>query len=100
MKLMQKRKLYRSKSDQWVGGVCAGLAKYFGIDVIIVRIISLFLVLGTGVGLLAYIILWIAIPIDPTEKNLPGRKTPTWVLVLFLILIAILFLMVKKIIMR
>ena len=56
------RRLYRNLSDKWLGGVCSGLAAYFGIDTTVVRIIVLLLFLFGGVGFLAYIILWIVIP--------------------------------------
>jgi phage shock protein PspC (stress-responsive transcriptional regulator) len=60
-------RLYRSKKDRIIGGVCSGLAEYFGIDPVIVRIIFAVLVIGKGVGLLAYIILWIVVPEEPIE---------------------------------
>lgn len=57
------RKLTRSYKGV-IGGVCGGLGKYFDIDVVLVRVIFvlLFFVGGGGVGLLLYIILWIAVP--------------------------------------
>ncbi len=58
-------KLYRSIRDRMVAGVCGGIAEYFKIDSTIVRIIFLFLLLGRGGGLLAYIIAWIVIPESP-----------------------------------
>jgi phage shock protein PspC (stress-responsive transcriptional regulator) len=58
---MKNKKLYRSKKDRAIAGVCAGMAEYFGIDPIIMRL--LFLVfLFAGFGLLIYIISWIFIP--------------------------------------
>jgi phage shock protein PspC (stress-responsive transcriptional regulator) len=61
------KKLYRSRKDRWVAGVCAGLAEYFGIDPIIVRIVVLLLILSAGAGLLAYIIAWLVVPEEPQE---------------------------------
>lgn len=58
---MKNKKLYRSKSDKILGGVCGGLAEYFEIDPIIVRLVFLAL-LFAGAGLLVYIIGWIFIP--------------------------------------
>lgn len=55
------RRLYRNLNDRWLGGVCSGLAAYFSVDTLLVRIILLVL-LFSGVGFLAYIILWIAVP--------------------------------------
>lgn len=49
-----------------VAGVCGGLAEYFGIDPVIVRLLTLVFVC-TGGGLLAYIILWILVPENPNQ---------------------------------
>ncbi len=59
------KKLYRSTSDKWLGGVCAGVAKYFNIDPLVVRLLTLVAVFGYGCGLLVYIIGWILIPQEP-----------------------------------
>lgn len=56
------KKFYLSRSDKKLGGVCGGIAEYFGIDSLIVRIIFIVLLFGYGVGLLAYILLWILAP--------------------------------------
>ncbi len=60
------KRLYRSRTDKKIAGVCGGLAKYFGVDPVIPRVILLVLVLGAGVGLLAYVICWIVIPVEPS----------------------------------
>ena len=56
------KKLQRSKSDQVVAGVCAGIAKYFDIDPVVVRIIFALVTIGGGTGILLYILLWIIMP--------------------------------------
>lgn len=56
------KKMYRDKHSGKIAGVCAGLSEYFLIDVTIIRIIFLVLLFGYGVGLIPYIILWIALP--------------------------------------
>lgn len=61
----EKKKLYRSDEGKMLGGVCAGLAEYFGIDATIIRLIWVFLVLTAGTGILAYIIALIIIPKKP-----------------------------------
>ena len=65
------KKLYRSKEDRWLGGVCGGIAAYFNIDAIIVRILFILLALAIGGGILIYVILWIIIPAEP--DNLVGK---------------------------
>jgi len=66
-----ERKLYRSRSDRVVGGVCSGLARYFGIDSTIVRLIFVLLVFANGVGILAYIIMAIIVPLESSETTEP-----------------------------
>jgi phage shock protein PspC (stress-responsive transcriptional regulator) len=56
------RKLYRDKDNGMVGGVLAGLGHYFGIDKVWLRVILLILFFAWGIGLMAYIILWIVMP--------------------------------------
>ncbi|KER09172.1 MAG: hypothetical protein HY22_13260 [[Candidatus Thermochlorobacteriaceae] bacterium GBChlB] len=58
---MQKR-LYRTTRERVLGGVCAGLADYFEIDPVIVRLIFLVALLVGGGGLFAYVVLWVLMP--------------------------------------
>ena len=59
------RKLYRSRRDRMIAGVCGGLAQYFAIDTTWVRLIFvLFFFLG-GSALLIYLIMWIIVPLSP-----------------------------------
>ena len=60
-----EKKLYKSRSDKKLCGVCGGLAKYLEMDPTIVRIIGALLVLFTGVGLVAYIVAALVIPFEP-----------------------------------
>lgn len=69
-----RKKLYRSENEKIIGGVCSGLANYLGIDVVIVRIIFLVLFFSFGIGLLPYIILWIAVPSSATTVIGSPRK--------------------------
>lgn len=56
------KKFYLSDTDKKIGGVCGGLAEYFGIDSLILRLIFVALIIGWGTGLLLYILLWILAP--------------------------------------
>jgi phage shock protein PspC (stress-responsive transcriptional regulator) len=59
----RKRRLYRDPEHRVLGGVCGGLGAYFNMDPVILRIIFVILFFATsGAALLAYIILWIAVP--------------------------------------
>jgi phage shock protein PspC (stress-responsive transcriptional regulator) len=60
-----KRKLMRSSTDKKIAGVCAGLADYFDLDPTIIRVLWVLAFLCAGTGGLAYIILWIVLPLAP-----------------------------------
>lgn len=59
---MEPKRLYRSKSDRVLGGVCAGLGNFFTIDPVLVRVLWAVSFFIGGVGLLAYLVAWIIIP--------------------------------------
>ena len=50
------RRLYRSKKDKIIGGVCGGIAEYFNVDPVIIRLLWVVAVLMWGAGILAYLI--------------------------------------------
>ncbi len=58
-------RLYRSKSERMLFGVCGGLATYFDLDPTLVRLIFVLLTLATGIGLIIYIVMAIITPQDP-----------------------------------
>lgn len=58
-------RLYRSRSDRMIGGVCAGLGKYLNIDPTVVRLLFVALALFGGPGLVIYLIMLIVVPEDP-----------------------------------
>ena len=60
-----EKKLYRSRTDKKICGVCGGLAKYLGMDATVVRLILVLITLFVGAGLLAYIIAALVIPEEP-----------------------------------
>lgn len=60
------KRLYRSKTDRKIAGVCAGIAEYFNIDATVVRVIAVILLLpGWLPGFLPYVILWFVVPENP-----------------------------------
>ncbi|KUL23608.1 hypothetical protein ADL15_45740 [Actinoplanes awajinensis subsp. mycoplanecinus] len=61
------RVLRRSRADRMIGGVCGGLARYFDVDPVLLRIAAVALVLASGFGLVGYVIAWIVIPEDDGE---------------------------------
>lgn len=62
-----QRKLYRSRKFRVIGGVASGLAEYFSLDPVLMRVIFVVISLMHGIGILLYIILWIVIPEEPFE---------------------------------
>jgi len=72
-----KNKLYRSKKDCVIGGVCGGIAEYFGVDPTLVRLLAILIFFFGGSGVIAYIIGWIIIPQNPngnTEYNSENKR--------------------------
>ena len=61
----ERNKLFRSRSERWLAGVCGGIGDYFNIDATVIRILFILFGLVFGSGLLFYIILWILIPLEP-----------------------------------
>ncbi len=62
-----EKKLYRSRTDKKLCGVCGGLAKYLNMDATIIRLIVVLLTLAGCSGLLIYIIAALVIPEEPLE---------------------------------
>lgn len=58
------KKLYRSRKDKMIAGVCGGLARYFGIDSTWMRLIFIVCLLLGGSAILVYLILWVIVPLD------------------------------------
>jgi len=90
---MEKKKLYKSRKNKMIGGVCGGLAEYLNMDPTIVRIIAGILCLVKGLGVLVYLIMCIVMPyndedfsdddtenlksanIDPDEEKKSSKKS-------------------------
>ncbi len=68
------KRLYRNPQDKVLGGVASGIANYFNIDPVIIRIIFLTLLFVGGFGLIAYIIFWIGIPSKDGSEVLLDKR--------------------------
>jgi phage shock protein C len=85
---MNKR-LYRSRTDRMIGGVCGGLGEYFNLDPTLMRLIFVVLLFAHGIGLIAYIIAWIIMPerreeeaeVQPATAPSTSRFLPGLILV-------------------
>ena len=58
-------RLYRSRTDRVIGGVCGGIGQYFGMDTILIRLLFILVTLAGGAGFLVYILMLIVVPEEP-----------------------------------
>ncbi|NAW51385.1 PspC domain-containing protein [Elizabethkingia argentiflava] len=72
--LSSRRQLFRDPETKKIGGVSGGLASYLGVDIVWIRLLFVALFFLRGFGLLAYIILWIVVPIAKTTSELLKMK--------------------------
>ena len=68
---MTQKKLYRSKNNRMIAGICGGLGEYFNIDPTVIRLAAVFFTLWWGGGLLLYLIAWFVIPEEPEQALSP-----------------------------
>src|SRR6478672_5535778 len=57
-------RLYRSRSQKMIAGVCGGLGEYFDVDPVLIRLLFVVTAFISGIGILAYIVLWILVPLE------------------------------------
>jgi phage shock protein C len=60
-----EKKLYRSRTNSMIAGICGGLGEYLSVDPAILRVVAVLLIFADGIGLLAYLVGWIIIPRRP-----------------------------------
>lgn len=58
------KRLYRSRHDRMIAGVCAGLAHYFDQDPTWIRLLFVVFLLLGGSAILVYLVMWLVIPLD------------------------------------
>jgi phage shock protein C len=68
-----EKKLFRSRKDRMIAGVCGGLAEYLNADPVWIRLFFILLLVATGFGFWAYLILWIIVPEEGRETTTPGE---------------------------
>ena len=73
---MQQRKLYRSRTDTRIAGVCGGLGDYLGLDSTVIRLAFVLLALTGGHGLLLYLIMWLVMPLNPAPSAVEQPPAP------------------------
>jgi phage shock protein C len=63
----ERKRLYRSRDERWLAGVCGGIGEYLDIDPTVIRVLFVLAFFIFGGGLWVYIILWIIIPLNPAD---------------------------------
>lgn len=69
--MVSMAKLYRSRSDALLGGVCGGIGNHLGVDSNLVRLVFVLLALASGVGVLVYVLLWLIVPREGEVQATP-----------------------------
>ncbi|QMT59752.1 MULTISPECIES: PspC domain-containing protein [unclassified Legionella] len=63
------KKLWRSRDNKIIAGVCGGLGEYFNFDPFWVRVLFIVFFLAGGAAFLAYVIIWLLVPLEPLNKE-------------------------------
>ncbi len=73
-----QRVVRRSRGERVIAGVCGGVGAYLGVDPVLLRIAFIILALANGLGVIAYVVCWVAIPEErpdqPSVPALEGRR--------------------------
>ncbi len=70
--MSEVKRLFRSRSDRVIGGVCGGLAAYLNVDPVLIRLAAVALVPLNGIGIVVYLVMWIVVP-DEEAQSLDGE---------------------------
>lgn len=69
--------LYRSTTNCKIAGVCGGLGEYFNVDPSIMRLLYILVILfSVGFGIIAYLVMWVVIPSEPTSITVEHEDDP------------------------
>ncbi len=71
------KRLYRSRTDRWIAGVCGGLGAYFGVDSNSIRLAFVLLALWNGVGVFLYLLTVIIVPEEPLSVPVAEPAFPS-----------------------
>ncbi|MCY3834190.1 MAG: PspC domain-containing protein [Chloroflexi bacterium] len=75
MNFKASKRLYRSRKDRQIAGVCGGVGDYLGIDATIVRLLWVILSIAGGPGLLLYLIMAVVVPEEPEHIQATAEKS-------------------------
>lgn len=73
--MIEPKRLYRSRKDRMIAGVCGGLGEYFNVDPVLLRIAFAVLTFFSGSGLILYLILAIVVPNEPIAEGEVEKKS-------------------------
>ena len=65
--MMNEKRLYKSRSNRMIAGICGGIAEYFEVDPTLIRVLWVLFSFAGGAGVLAYIVAYFIIPERPRE---------------------------------
>ncbi|MBW2964603.1 PspC domain-containing protein [Candidatus Woesearchaeota archaeon] len=65
----EPKRLYRSRDDKMIAGVCGGIAEHLNVDPVWIRLAAVVLIFANGIGLILYILGWILIPQNPNQSG-------------------------------
>jgi phage shock protein C len=69
----EMKRLYRSRDERMLGGVCGGLAEYLNADPTLIRLLFVVFALAGGPGIIAYLLFWIIVPLEPRyDHSIPA----------------------------
>ena len=90
----ESKRFYKSRKDKMIDGVCGGLAEYLNVDVNVIRILWLISIFLKGLGIVAYILAMIIVPVNPAHRELKEeekkKRNPVFFWGLLLIIIGFL----------
>lgn len=66
------RRLWRSRKERKIAGICGGLGEYFGVDPFWMRLIFILFFLAGGTAFIVYMIMWLMVPLEPGQD--PDKK--------------------------
>ena len=91
-KKTEPKRLYRSRENRVIAGVAGGIAEYFNIDPVIIRMVFILLLFAGGMGIIIYLLAWILVPENPGSSLMVRQTRGSVILGLILLIIGIAFL--------
>ena len=91
-KKTEPKRLYRSRENRVIAGIAGGIAEYFNIDPVIIRLVFILLLFAGGMGIIMYLLAWILVPENPGSSLMVRQTRGSVILGLILLIVGIAFL--------